>query len=76
MGYTDEGYSFMAGRAFGGVLFPFAITAAIAGIYKLIRKKNMPVFHLTLWILWALLTYMTTHGDMMYTAEQNMMEYR
>lgn len=56
---------FIFGRAFATTLFPLAVTAIPAGIYKLIKKSQMPGFYVLWWILWFLFTALATLGNML-----------
>lgn len=65
MGYPDEGVPFIIGNALASVLLPYLFNLIIAGLYKLLVKKKYPIFYLTLWIFWGILTFMSIHGNML-----------
>ena len=62
---TAYDMGFIFGRAIGTTLFPVLIALIPAGIYKFLKKKQMPGFIIVIWCLWAIFTSMALFGNML-----------
>lgn len=68
--HPSAGVAFHLGRALATVLLPATITLAIAGLYRLIRKKAMPGKAILLCALWLPLTLLAAFGNLLEAVER------
>ncbi len=63
--FSVAGAGYVVGTAVGAVGIAIILTFVPAGTYWLFKRKRMPGFNITIWILWGLIAVLSLIGNLM-----------
>ena len=62
---SPAGIGWVVGYSLGLILISIILCGIPAGIYWLLKRKKMPGFAISIWIVWGLVFVMATLGNML-----------
>ena len=60
---TSQGIGWVIGYGIGTILIALILCGIPAGIFWLIKRKRMPKFNVSVWVVWALIFALSLFGN-------------